>query len=440
MAKTFLVSPAKKITGTIDVPGDKSISHRALMFAAIAEGRSTIEGLLKSEDTLATLHALQDLGVSIIEQDQKILIEGRGLFSLKNAKKVLDLGNSGTSIRLLSGILAAQSFDSTLTGDESLQKRPMQRIIEPLQKMGADIQASKHNTAPIFIRGIHHALRAIHYQSNIASAQIKSCFLLAALYAEGESIFSEPSLSRDHTERMLKTFSYEFEKDNLTIKLKGKQRLTATNIKIPGDFSSAAFFMVLATIIPDSEITIKNVGINPTRIGLLTILNAMGANIQLQHERMLGDEPVADIYIRAAQLKGIDIPVALIPKTIDEFPILFIAAACAQGKTTLRNAEELRFKESDRIASMLNGLKKLGIDVQEFPDGAMISGGTFASGIIDSVHDHRIAMAFAIAGAKAAHSIEILNCDNVATSFPSFSSMAQQLGINLQVYEEKNNG
>lgn len=440
MAKTFLVAPTKKISGTISVTGDKSISHRALMLGAIAEGQTVIEGLLKSEDVLSTLQVLKELGIEIFEENKQVIIQGRGLFSLKAPTKILDLGNSGTSIRLLSGILSAQSFDATLTGDDSLKKRPMRRILEPLQKMGAKISASIDDTAPIVIRGINYSLQAIDYTSTVASAQIKSCFLLASLYADGESVFSEPSLSRDHTERMLKLFEYPFEKDNLTIKLTGKQKLKATKVKVPGDFSSAAFFIVAATISSDSQITIQNIGINPTRIGLITILKKMGANIYFENECLLGDEPVADICIQSSKLKGIEVPIDLIPKAIDEFPILFIAAACAQGKTVLRGAKELRFKESDRISSMVQGLRTLGITVEEYPDGAVIEGGTFSGGIVDSYHDHRIAMAFAIAGCRASNPIRILHCDNIATSFPTFSNMAQQLGINIQVQEDNKNG
>ncbi len=438
--KTFIVTPTEIIVGTVSVTGDKSISHRALMFGAIAEGQTKIEGLLKSEDVLSTLKAIKELGVEVFEENEKIIIQGRGLFSLNAPKKILDLGNSGTSIRLLSGILAAQNFDSTLTGDSSLQKRPMRRILDPLQKMTADIKASNDDTAPIFIKGIQHSLKAINYQSEIASAQIKSCFLLAALYADGESSYRENALSRDHTERMLTTFDYPFEKNNLTIKITGKQRLKATTVYVPGDFSSAAFFIVAATIVPNSNITIKHVGVNPTRTGLLTILQKMGANIHLENQRMLGGEPVADIHVRSAKLTGINIPIEFIPQTIDEFPILFIAAACASGKTILRGAEELRFKESDRISAMLKGLKILGISVEEFSDGAVIVGGAFTGGVIDSADDHRIAMAFAIAGTIASGPIQILRCDNVATSFPEFSTIAKQLNINIQVHEEKKNG
>lgn len=427
----FLSSPVKAIHGEIRVPGDKSISHRAIILGAIAQGITTVNGFLEGEDCLATLKAFQSMGVTIEGPvNQRVVIHGVGKHGLQKPKTVIDCGNSGTSMRLLAGLLAAQSFDSELTGDASLQKRPMERVSRPLMQMGAEITTNE-GRPPLHIRG-GHTLHGISYEMPEASAQVKSCLLLAGMYAQGETCVIEPGFTRDHTERMLTTFSYPIHKSENTIIVNSESECLGTDIVVPGDISSAAFFIVAATLIPGSELVIKNVGINPTRTGIVQILTRMGANISLNNKRLSGEELVADLVVKHAQLEGIDIPTSLVPLAIDEFPVIFIAAACAKGQTLLHGARELRCKESDRIGAMVEGLQQLGIEAQAFEDGLYINGGILQGGEVNSYHDHRIAMAFAIAGAVAKAPVTIKDCINVATSFPTFVETANKIKLAIK--------
>ncbi|MCL4104129.1 UNVERIFIED_CONTAM: hypothetical protein GTU68_034991 [Idotea baltica] len=399
------------------------------MLGALATGTTVVEGFLEGEDALATVAAFRAMGVAIEGPDNgSLTIHGVGLSGLKKPATELDLGNSGTSIRLLSGLLAAQTFSSILTGDESLRGRPMGRVLKPLSLMGASVSGDK---PPLHIEG-GQTLKAIHYDLPMASAQVKSCVLLAGLYAQGQTSVTEPAPTRDHTERMLRGFGYEVKhSSDGVISLHGGGELTAMNIDVPSDISSAAFFLVAASIAPGSDLLLTHVGINPTRIGIINILRLMGADITLGKEREVGGEPVADIRVRYAQLKGIDIPVDQVPLAIDEMPILFIAAACANGRTTLRGAEELRVKESDRIASMAEGLSTLGIINEVLDDGIVIEGGEMGGGVIKTYNDHRIAMSFAIAALCANKEIHILDCEHVGTSFPGFDALARGLGLQI---------
>lgn len=427
----FISKPVVSIKGEITVPGDKSISHRSIIFGSIAKGTTVINGFLDGDDCLATLKAFQAMGVTIEGPDeQQVVIYGVGKYGLKKPEQVIDCGNSGTSIRLLAGLLAAQSFDSQLTGDESLLKRPMLRISKPLALMGADI-STVDGKPPITIKG-GKKLHGIDYVMPEASAQVKSCILLAGLYAEGETLITETGVSRDHTELMLKNFSYPINRSGNTLVINSDHECLATEIYVPGDISSAAFFIVAATIIPGSDVLIRNVGINQTRTGIIHILLEMGAKITLLNQRQLGEEWVADLRVQYAHLKGINISANMVPLAIDEFPVIFIAAACARGQTTLRGASELRFKESDRIAAMVDGLKKLGIQAEALDDGIFIEGGTLQGGIVESREDHRIAMSFAVAGAVASAPVTVRNCANVATSFPLFVETAKQLQLQIE--------
>ncbi|WP_131781656.1 3-phosphoshikimate 1-carboxyvinyltransferase [Legionella gresilensis] len=427
----FISSPVEKLLGDITVPGDKSISHRAIMLGAIAHGTTTINGFLDGEDCLATLKAFCLMGVSIEGPiSQRVIIHGVGKYGLQPPTDTIDCGNSGTSIRLLAGLLAAQPFDSSLTGDASLLKRPMERVSRPLNQMGANINTTE-GKPPLFIKG-GKELVGITYEMPEASAQVKSALLLAGLYASGDTTIIEPGFTRDHTERMLTTFSYPIRKCENKIIINSDGECISTDIIIPGDISSAAFFIVAATLIPDSDILIRNIGINPTRTGVIQILQQMGAHIDLKNKRLYGEELVADLHVRYAPLEGIDIPSNLVPLAIDEFPIIFIAAACAKGQTRLHGAKELRNKESDRISAMADGLQRLGIEIQTFSDGVFINGGTIKGGKIDSYHDHRIAMAFSIAGAVAKDKVIIKNCANVATSFPSFVKTANMIHLAIE--------
>lgn len=430
---TFIARPGGKMTGTLRVAGDKSISHRSIMLGSLAEGVTEVEGFLEGEDSLATLQAFRDMGVVIEGPNEgRVKIFGVGLHGLKASPGPLYLGNSGTSMRLLSGILSGQAFDSVLTGDESLSRRPMGRVAKPLQQMGAKIETEASGTPPVKIFG-SQKLKGIRYEMPMASAQVKSCVLLAGLYAEGETSVTEPAPTRDHTERMLRGFGYDVITEGNTARLKGGGKLKATHIDVPADISSAAFFMVAASICPGADITLEHVGINPTRIGVINILRAMGGNVELANEREVGGEPVADIRVRYAPLKGINIPEDQVPLAIDEFPALFIAAACAEGQTVLTGAEELRVKESDRIQVMADGLAVLGVDARPTPDGIVIQGGTMGSGTINSHGDHRIAMSFTVASLRAQGTITIRDCANVATSFPNFEKLATSAGILLSV-------
>lgn len=404
------------------------------MLAAIADGETRVHGFLEGADCLATLRAFEAMGVTATRDGDGLRIAGVGRDGLRAPEGPLDLGNSGTSMRLLAGLLAGQGFDSTLTGDASLRERPMARVIEPLRRMGADITGESGDTAPLRIRG-GRALHGIRHRSPVASAQVKSCLLLAGLYAGGETVIEEPAPSRDHTERMLAAFGVEVEHDDGTVGVRGGQRLAAGELRIPGDLSSAAFFLTAAAMVPGSDLTLTGVGVNPTRDGIVTVLRAMGAGIELSNEREEGGEPVADLHIAGGGLRGIEIDPALVPRTIDDFPAIFVAAACAEGDTVLRGAEELRVKESDRISAMAAGLETLGVPVEVRSDGLRIRGGgggfAFAGGEIDSHGDHRVAMAFAMAGFRAEGPITVRDVANVDTSFPGFVDAARSAGLDV---------
>lgn len=432
-ASTYHVEPGGSLQGTLRVPGDKSISHRSIMLGSIAEGVTDVSGFLEGEDSLATLAAFRAMGVRIDgPTNGRVRVEGVGLRGLKQPAGALDLGNSGTSMRLLAGLLSGQAFDVEMTGDESLSRRPMRRVTEPLAQMGAKIETAAKGTAPLRLRG-GQTLKPIQYPMPMASAQVKSCLLLAGLYAQGRTCVTEPGITRDHTERMLASFGYNVEQNGgATVCVEGGGRLKGTRIQIPADISSAAFFMVGAAIAAGSDVVLQDVGINPTRIGVVDILKLMGADLELLNRRAFGGEPVADIRVRASRLRGIDIPAQLVPLAIDEFPVLFIAAACAEGETVLRGAEELRVKESDRIQVMADGLTALGVDAQPTPDGMIVRGGAMGGGRINSHGDHRIAMAFTIAALRAHGPIRIDDCKNVATSFPGFLELAQRAGIRVR--------
>ncbi|MBP5099574.1 bifunctional prephenate dehydrogenase/3-phosphoshikimate 1-carboxyvinyltransferase [Pseudomonas protegens] len=427
----FLANPGGRLSGRIRVPGDKSISHRSIMLGSLAEGTTEVEGFLEGEDALATLQAFRDMGV-VIEGPHhgRVTIHGVGLHGLKPAPGPIYLGNSGTSMRLLSGLLAAQSFDSTLTGDPSLSKRPMNRVANPLREMGAVIETAAEGRPPMVIRG-GHKLKGLTYTLPMASAQVKSCLLLAGLYAEGKTTVTEPAPTRDHTERMLRGFGYSVSVDGAMASVESGGKLKATHIEVPADISSAAFFLVAASIAEGSELVLEHVGINPTRTGVIDILRLMGADIRLENQREVGGEPVADLHVRAAKLKGIEIPEELVPLAIDEFPVLFVAAACAEGRTVLRGAEELRVKESDRIQVMADGLLTLGVKCEPTPDGIIIEGGQIGGGEVHGHGDHRIAMAFSVASLRANAPIRIHDCANVATSFPNFLALCAQVGIRV---------
>ncbi len=427
----YLANPGGSLSGRIRVPGDKSISHRSIMLGSLAEGVTQVEGFLEGEDALATLQAFRDMGV-VIEGPHhgKVTIHGVGLNGLQPPPGPLYLGNSGTSMRLLSGLLAAQPFDTVLTGDASLSKRPMNRVAKPLREMGAVIETGPEGRPPLTIRG-GQRLTGMSYDMPMASAQVKSCLLLAGLYAAGETSVTEPAPTRDHTERMLRGFGYPVTVDGNVASVESGHKLSATHIEVPADISSAAFFLVAASIAEGSELVLEHVGINPTRTGVIDILKLMGADLTLENQREVGGEPVADIRVRAAKLKGIDIPEDLVPLAIDEFPVLFVAAACAEGRTVLRGAEELRVKESDRIQVMADGLIALGVKAEPTPDGIIIEGGPIGGGEVWSHGDHRIAMSFSVASLRATAPIRIHDCANVATSFPNFLGLAAGAGIRV---------
>ena len=446
MTQQFTILPgAKSFQGKFSIPGDKSVSHRSIMFGAIAEGTTQVTGFLEGEDALATLQAFRDMGVNIEgPKNGEVTIHGVGMHGLKAPSGELYMGNSGTSMRLLSGMLSAQKFDSVMTGDASLSKRPMERIAKPLREMGAHIQTTgERGTPPISITG-NQKLQGIHYDLPMASAQVKSGILLAGLWAEGETSITEPEPTRDHSERMLRAFGYEVKTTGNRISLQGGGKLVATNIQVPSDISSAAFFMVGAAITEGSDVTLEAVGINPTRTGVIEILRQMGADISVENERIAGGEPIADIHIRGTRtLKGIHMPEDQVPLAIDEFPALFIAAACAEGRTILTGAAELRVKESDRIQVMADGLITMGIDCTPTEDGIIIEGkgqsgdwsAIFNGGEIESHHDHRIAMSFSMAGLRTSGEIKIIGTETVATSFPTFTELTNQAGLSIQVSE-----
>ncbi|MET0581024.1 MAG: 3-phosphoshikimate 1-carboxyvinyltransferase [Pseudoxanthomonas sp.] len=422
-------APGRALRGEIEIPGDKSVSHRAVMFAALADGVSPIEGFLEGEDTRATAAIFSRLGVRIeTPSASQRVVHGVGVNGLRAPVEALDCGNAGTGMRLLAGLLSAQSFDSVLVGDESLSKRPMRRVIDPLARMGARIEAEQGGVPPLRIHG-GQALHGMEYTLEVASAQVKSAILLAGLYAQGETVVHEPHPTRDYTERMLSAFGVDIDFSPGHARLRGGQRLRATRIAVPADFSSAAFFIVAATIVPGSELRLRAVGLNPRRTGLLIALRAMGADITEENRTEHGGEPVADLVIRHAPLRGIEVPEETVPDMIDEFPALFVAAACASGTTVVRGAAELRVKESDRLAAMSAGLRVLGIKVDETPDGAAIHGGQLGSGGVESHGDHRIAMAFSVAAQLASGPVAIADVANVATSFPNYDVVARSVGF-----------
>jgi len=431
-AQHWIARKGQPLQGSLTIPGDKSVSHRSVMFAALADGTSHIEGFLEGEDTRATARIFSQLGVRIeTPSPSQRIVHGVGIDGLQAPSAPLDCGNAGTGMRLLAGLLAGQAFDCTLIGDESLSGRPMRRVTGPLSQMGAKIDTQDDGTPPLHVHG-GQTLHGIDFVSPVASAQIKSAVLLAGLYAQGETSVVEPHPTRDYTERMLSAFGVDIEFSPGKARLRGGQRLRATDIVVPADFSSAAFYLVAASIIPGSELRLKQVGLNPRRTGLLHALRLMGADITEENPAEQGGEPVADLVVRYAPLKGARIPEALVPDMIDEFPALFVAAAAAEGQTVVTGAAELRVKESDRLAAMATGLRALGMQVDETEDGATLHGGVrLGSGTIESHGDHRIAMAFAIAGQISDGEVRINDIANVATSFPDFDGLARSAGFNL---------
>ena len=424
---SITIKPAVSVKGEIIVPGDKSISHRSIMLGAIANGVTTVRGFLRGEDNMSTMHAFRAMGVEVNDDGETLQIRGRGLHGLQEPDDVLDCGNSGTTIRLITGILSGQSFFSVVTGDQYLRKRPMKRVVEPLSLMGARIAGRSGGTlAPLAING--GSLKGIDYRSPVSSAQIKSSLMLAGLYADGETTVSEPSLSRDHSERMFTLFGASLVRHDNGVTVRGGVELTAQEVTVPGDISSAAFFIVAALIMPYSELLIKNVGVNPSRTGVIDVLRAMGGDIQLLDLREVSGEPVADIFVRSSNLKGIAISGSVVPRAIDEFPAICVAAACAEGVTTIRDAKELRVKETDRITAMADNLRKLGITVTEHEDGMDITGSEqILGGTVDSCGDHRIAMSMSVAALAASSSITVTDIECVATSFPTFFPLLEKV-------------
>ncbi len=428
----FVIEPSALESGSVAVPGDKSISHRALMLGAVANGTTEIRGFLAGEDCLATLAAIRAMGVTVDEvSETELRVHGVGLDGLSAPAEALDLGNAGTAMRLMAGLLSGQSFKSTLTGDASLCRRPMDRIIKPLAMMGARI-GSSDGKPPLDIDG-HAPLSGIVYRLPVASAQVKSAILMAGLYAEGDVAIVEPAVTRDHTERMLRAMGAELNQGETQIMMRGGQALTGTAIDVPADLSSAAFVLVAALLSSDATITVPNVGVNPTRTGVIDILKDMGANISVENVRLAGDEPVADITASASRLTGIDVDPARVSLAIDEFPLLFVAAAAAEGKTTFRGLAELRVKESDRIASMVEGLRALSIPVDESEDGAVVHGSKIYGGTLQSHGDHRVAMAFAVAGTVAEWAVRVQDVASVNTSFPGFADCLSTVGADISV-------
>jgi len=425
--KSYTVHPAKAVKGEISVPGDKSISHRSIILGSIADGTTTVTGFLRGEDNMATLNAFRAMGVKIEDDGITLKISGRGLHGLAEAEDVIDCGNSGTSIRLLTGLLSGQAFFSVLTGDRYLRKRPMKRVVTPLAAMGARIAGrAGGEKAPLAITG--GSLAAIAYDSPVSSAQVKSAILLAGLYADGETIVTEPHLSRDHSERMLRHFGADIEPYGTEVRIRGGRELNAQEIIVPGDISSAAFFMVAGLIVPGSELLIRGVGVNPTRTGIIDILTLMGGRITLQNQREVSGEPVADILVQSSSLHGIEISGDLVPRAIDEFPVISVAAAMASGRTVVKDAHELRVKETDRIRAMATNLRLGGVLVEETDDGMTVYGSEkFTAFHADSCGDHRIAMSMLIAGLVADGSCTVDDTDCIATSFPNFFSLLEQV-------------
>ncbi len=431
----YVVEPSALASGVVTVPGDKSISHRALILGGIAKGRTNISGFLPGEDCLATLAALKAMGVRIERPgDTRVIMEGCGADGLRAPSGPLDMGNSGTAMRLFAGLLSGQSFSSRLIGDASLSQRPMSRIIEPLTLMGAQIDSSA-GKPPLLISG-ERSLSGIAYQLPVASAQVKSAILLAGLFADGEITVIEPATTRDHTERMLRTMGVEIRSGETQIVMPGGQSLTGADVSVPADLSSAAFIILATLLATDCEVTLVGVGVNPTRTGVIDILREMGAAISLDNVRLFGEEPVADIVVHSTELHGIEVDPARVSLAIDEFPLLFIAAAMAVGKTTFSGIGELRVKESDRIATMAAGLRALGIEVDETPDGAVVHGGVISGGSVKSGGDHRIAMSFAVAATRAGWPVRIEDTAAVDTSFPGFVQCLQSLGIGINSFDD----
>jgi 3-phosphoshikimate 1-carboxyvinyltransferase len=429
----FNVKPSAVGTATVNVPGDKSISHRALMFGSIATGVTEIRGFLAGEDCLATLAAMRALGVEIEQTTATTLtVHGVGLHGLSAPAHSLDLGNSGTAMRLMAGLLAAQPFDSVLTGDRSLTGRPMRRVIDPLQSMGACIDNSD-GCPPLRIAG-NRSLHGIDYELPVASAQVKSAILIAGLYAEGSIRVIEPAVTRDHTERMLASMGAMIDvSDDRCITVQGEQNLHGGSIWVPADLSSAAFLILAATLADNADVRIESVGINPTRTGVIEILRGMGADISLENRRMLGEEPIADIRVRSSQLYGGPVDPELVSLAIDEFPILFVAAAAASGKSVFSDIAELRVKESDRIAAMADGLRELGVHVDETHDGAVVHGGIIGGGTVESHGDHRVAMSLAVAGSIAERPVTVRDVAAVDTSFPGFAECMRSIGMDIAI-------
>ena len=429
----FKIRPGGSLSGCPILPGDKSISHRSVLLGALAQGVTRVSGLLLGEDVQMTIDAFRACGTKIEVKGDDCIIEGKGLTKLNSPAASIYCGNSGTAMRLMMGVFAGQNFPVTLTGDESLSSRPMRRVMEPLKRMGASIQVSKNGTAPVSIEPVKQ-LNSLNWEMQVPSAQVKSAILLAGLYASGRTTILESKTTRDHTEIMLNQFGIPVTNRNGEISVSGGKPLIGQHIQIPADISSAAFFIVAALLVPNSRINLANVGINPTRSALLEVLDSMGANISVCNVRTMGGEPVADIRIQYTEkLKAVTVNSSLIPRMVDEIPILAIAAASAEGITELSGCEELRFKESDRIRTVVQGLTSLGIVVQEKPDGMIIEGGQFKGGAVDSFGDHRIAMAFSIAGAIGKATTTVKNCDCVNTSFPGFSELSSSIGVNIEV-------
>ncbi|NCF14894.1 MAG: 3-phosphoshikimate 1-carboxyvinyltransferase [Gammaproteobacteria bacterium] len=429
----FIVTPSPLQDARVTVPGDKSVSHRSLMLGSIAEGRTEVSGFLAGEDCLATLAAMRALGVEIEQPGPtQMTIDGVGIHGLREASGDLDLGNSGTAMRLMAGLLAGQDFPSTLTGDDSLTGRPMSRIIRPLTMMGAAIESDCDGTPPLQIAG-GLALKGIHYDMPVASAQVKSSVLLAGLYASGTTSVTEPAVTRDHTERMLESMGVVVGRAKGSVSVGGGQKLRGCQVDVPADLSSAAFILLAVVLADKADVLITNVGVNPTRTGVIDILQAMGADIRLENPQMLGEEPVADIRVRSSQLKGGEVDPELVSLAIDEFPVLFVAAAAASGKTVFSGIGELRVKESDRIAAMADGMRRLGIEVDESQDGAVVHGGRFKGGTVESFGDHRIAMSLALAGTIADSDVIVEDVAAVDTSFPGFAASMAAIGVNIRV-------
>lgn len=438
--KTFRLDPASALNGTVKVPGDKSMSHRSIMFGAIAQGVTEVSGFLEGEDSLHTLEAFRAMGVRIERGDAgQVTLYGNGVGGITAASKPIYLGNSGTGMRLLTGLLAGMNIPATLEGDASLTGRPMLRIVTPLNQMGARISTAEGGTPPLRIQS-STTLNGIEYTCPMASAQVKSAILLAGLHAEGVTTVHEPAVTRDHTERMLRGFGVDVQINGRSASITGGQTLKATSLTVPGDISSAAFFLVGASMTPGSKLTITNVGMNPTRTGVVDILKLMGADIQIVNRRETGGEPVADLQVTGSQLNGIHVPEELVSLAIDEFPALFVAAASAKGETVVTGAEELRVKETDRIQVMADGLRALGAEIRDTPDGAIVTGKRLTGGVADSCGDHRTAMSFAMASLISDGPITVLDCDNVNTSFPGFAQLAGKAGLNIEELAARSTG